>query len=147
MWCEYLICFAVVLWPLSFPSSLKTMSHSSRKSRLEDQHITIDNNAEILIHLYREHIFKTLDELTPVPSVELHDVPRESVDEHLRLKFSSSKSAPRSYGDEWRRDIYDTTPNDELDDSLARTCSSRPSPSCVFGVEMCRLMVQTTCDR
>lgn len=73
------------------------------------------------MHPFREEIFNTLDELTPVPSVELQDVPRESVDEHLRLNFSSSKNGPRSYGDEWRRDMYGTEANDELDDSLART--------------------------
>lgn len=93
----------------------------------------IDNNAESFVRLYREHIFKTLDDLTPVPSVEMHDVPRESVDEHLRMKFSSSKNSPRSYGDEWRRDMYANATNDELDDDLARTCPSLPCLFCVFG--------------
>lgn len=76
-----------------------------------------------------------------MPSVELQDVPRESVDEHLHLNFSSSKSGPRSYGDEWRRDLYGTSINDDLDDNLARRCLS-PSPSplhaslCVFDTRM-----------
>lgn len=48
----------------------------------------------------------------------MQDVPRESVVDHLGLQFSSSKALPRSYGDDWRADLYDTA-NDDLDMQIA----------------------------
>jgi histone deacetylase 1/2 len=51
----------------------------------------------------REAALQQLSELQPVPSVGLHDVPRESVGQHLGLM--TDDEAP---------------PTDELDDRLAR---------------------------